>query len=147
MNTIKDRILGIIEANGMTQYRFETLCGLSSGYIKSIGEDVGSTKLAKILSKFPNISPDWLILGEGPMFKKDITSEAHQEEEGGTNANSDGHDVLNKSKKYDFDVEEEIRQLRNEVERLKERLEVKNEEIDFYRATISSALKIKKDEE
>lgn len=71
MNTIKDRILGIIEANGMTQYRFETLCGLSSGYIKSIGEDVGSTKLAKILSKFPNISPDWLILGEGEMLRKD----------------------------------------------------------------------------
>lgn len=61
----------IIEANGMTQYRFETLCGLSSGYIKSIGEDVGSTKLAKILSKFPNISPDWLILGEGEMLRKD----------------------------------------------------------------------------
>lgn len=72
MNTIKDRILGIIEANGMTQYRFETLCGLSSGYIKSIGEDVGSTKLAKILSKFPNISPDWLILGEGEMLRKDV---------------------------------------------------------------------------
>lgn len=71
MNTIKDRILGIIEANGMTQYRFETLCGLSSGYIKSIGEDVGSTKLAKILSKFPNVSPDWLILGEGEMLRKD----------------------------------------------------------------------------
>jgi len=71
MNTIKDRILMIIEANGMTQYRFETLCGLSSGYIKSIGEDVGSTKLAKILSKFPNISPDWLILGEGEMLRKD----------------------------------------------------------------------------
>ena len=63
----------IIEANGMTQYRFETLCGLSSGYIKSIGEDVGSTKLAKILSKFPNISPDWLILGEGEMLRKDDT--------------------------------------------------------------------------
>ena len=61
----------IIEANGMTQYRFETLCGLSSGYIKSIGEDVGSTKLAKILSKFPNISPDWLLLGEGEMLRKD----------------------------------------------------------------------------
>ena len=73
MNTIKDRILMIIEANGMTQYRFETLCGLSSGYIKSIGEDVGSTKLAKILSKFPNISPDWLILGEGEMLRKDDT--------------------------------------------------------------------------
>ncbi len=147
MSTIKERIIEIIEAKNTNLYSFERQCGFSNGYIKSIKEDIGSTKIEKILRVFPDISPTWLVLGEGPMFKKDISSEAHQEEEGGTNANSDDHDVLNKSKKYDFDVEEEIKQLRNEVERLKERLEVKNEEIDFYRATISSALKIKKDEE
>lgn len=146
MSTIKERIIEIIEAKNTNLYSFERQCGFSNGYIKSIKEDIGSTKIEKILRVFPDISPTWLVLGEGPMFKKDIPSEAHQEEEGGTNANSDGHDVLNKSKKYDFDVEEEIKQLRNEVERLKERLEVKNDEIEFYRATISSALKIKKDE-
>lgn len=147
MNTIKDRILMIIEEKGMTQYRFELLCGLSSGYIKSIGEDVGSTKLAKIMSKFPDISPEWLILGEGSMFRSE-SSEATEESTNHPEIdNSNNNVVLNNSKKYDFDAEDEIRQLRYEVERLKERLEVKNDEIDFYRATISSALKGKKDEE
>ena len=145
--TIRERIFAFISTIKTNNFAFEKKCGLSRGYLGAIKSDIGSTKLEQILRAYPELSATWLVLGEGPMFKKDISSEAHQEEEGGTNANSDGHDVLNKSKKYDFDVEEEIRQLRNEVERLKELLNVKNEEIDFYRATISSALKIKKDEE
>ena len=145
--TIKERIFEFISTIKTNNFAFEKKCGLSRGYLNAIKSDIGTTKLEQILRAYPELSATWLVLGEGPMFKKDISSEAHQEEEGGTNANSDDHDVLNKPKKYDFDVEEEIRQLRNEVERLKERLNVKNEEIDFYRATISSALKIKKDEE
>ena len=145
--TIKERIFEFISTIKTNNFAFEKKCGLSRGYLNAIKSDIGTTKLEQILRAYPELSATWLVLGEGPMFKKDISSEAHQEEEGGTNANSDDHDVLNKSKKYDFDVEEEIKQLRNEVERLKERLNVKNEEIDFYRATISSALKIKKDEE
>lgn len=146
--TIKERIFEFISTIKTNNFAFEKKCGLSRGYLNAIKSDIGTTKLEQILRAYPELSATWLVLGEEPMFKKDISSEAHQEEEeGGTNANSDGHDVLNKSKKYDFDVEEEIKQLRNEVERLKERLNVKNEEIDFYRATISSALKIKKDEE
>ena len=150
MSTIKERIIEIIEAKNTNLYSFERQCGFSNGYIKSIKEDIGSTKIEKILRVFPDISPTWLVLGDGPMFKKDITLEVPQnEEEGenqGTNDNSEAKPALKKSKKYDFDAEEEIRQLRYEVERLKERLEVKNDEIDFYRATISSALKGNKDE-
>lgn len=144
--TIKERIFEFISTIKTNNFAFEKKCGLSRGYLNAIKSDIGTTKLEQILRAYPELSATWLVLGEGPMFKKDISSEAHQEEEGGTNANSDGHGVLNKSKKYDFDVEEEIKQLRYEVERLKERLEVKNDEIDFYRATISSALKGNKDE-
>ena len=71
MSTIKERINQLIELKGLNAYRFEVSCGLSNGYIKSIGEDVGSTKLEKILRKFRDISPDWLILGEGEMLRKD----------------------------------------------------------------------------
>lgn len=72
--------------------------------------------------------------------------EAKDSENKPINDNSDVPDTLNKPKKYDFDVEEEIRRLRYEVERLKELLQVKDEEINFYRATISSALKGNKDD-
>ena len=150
MNTIKDRILAIIEEKGMTQYKFELHCGLSSGYIKSIGEDVGSTKLAKIMSKFPDISPEWLILGIGSMYRDESTETTGESDEGSTNHpandNSDDKAVLNNSKKYDFDVKEEIVMLRHEVEQIKALLLVKDDEINFYRTTISSALKGSKDE-
>lgn len=71
MSTIKDRIYEIIEAKGTNAYAFEKACGLSNGYLKSVKEDVGSSKLEMILRKFKDISPDWLILGEGEMLRKD----------------------------------------------------------------------------
>lgn len=73
MSTIKDRIYQIIEAKGMNPYTFEKKAGLSNGYLKAIKEDIGSSKLEIILRKFPDISPDWLILGEGEMLRKDDT--------------------------------------------------------------------------
>ena len=73
MSTIKERISQIIDYKGMNAYSFEKYCELANGYIKSINVDVGSTKLERILRKLPEISPDWLILGEGEMLRKDDT--------------------------------------------------------------------------
>ena len=71
MSTVKERIYEIIEAKGMNAYTFEKTCGLSNGYLKAIKEDIGSSKLELILRKFKEISPDWLLLGEGEMLRKD----------------------------------------------------------------------------
>ena len=71
MSSIKDRIYQIIEEKGMNPYTFEKKAGLSNGYLKAIKEDIGSSKLEIILRKFPDISPDWLILGEGEMLRRD----------------------------------------------------------------------------
>ena len=71
MSTIKERISQIIDYKGMNAYSFEKYCELANGYIKSVNVDVGSTKLEKILRKLPEISPDWLIMGEGEMLRKD----------------------------------------------------------------------------
>lgn len=73
METIKERIYKIIERKGLNVYSFEKTCGFSNGYLKSIKEDVGSSKLESILRKFDDISPAWLILGEGEMLRKDDT--------------------------------------------------------------------------
>lgn len=71
MSTIKERINQLIDYKGMNPYSFEKYCDLANGYIKSVNIDVGSTKLEKILRKIPEISPDWLLLGEGEMLRKD----------------------------------------------------------------------------
>ena len=149
--SVKERIILFIKKKGLSHKKFEMAAGLSNGYIGNIRHCPSTDKLSKILGAFPELNRTWLLTGEGEMLNQELSKTDVQkpkdEENQSSNDNSAAPDVLNKPKKYDFDVEEEIRQLRNEVERLKALLNVKNEEIDFYRATISSALKIKKDEE
>ena len=69
-----DRIIQIIENQHISLANFETKCGLSSGYLSkmkkrsaSVGEDI----LCKILEYCPNISPGWLLTGEGCMYRTD----------------------------------------------------------------------------
>ena len=147
----KERIILFIKKKGLSQKKFEKAAGLSNGYINSLRRSPTAEKMRSIIDAFPEINPQWLLTGEGEMLNQELSKPDVQKPKDEENQpsidNSAAPDVLNKPKKYDFDVEEEIRQLRNEVERLKALLNVKNEEIDFYRATISSALKIKKDEE
>lgn len=147
MSTIKERIIQLIEVKGLNPYSFELQCGLSNGYIKSINVDVGSTKIEKILRKFPELSPTWLILGEGPMFEIPEQKERKEGENQAANGNSESIRPLNNPKNRDLDVEDGIRQLRYEVERLKALIQAKDEEINFYRTTIASALQGRKDKE
>lgn len=149
--TVKERLMIFIKKKGLSHKRFEIAAKLSIGYVSNLRRSPSAEKLVSIFSAFPDLNKTWLLTGEGEMLNQEMPEttekEAKDSENKPINDNSDVPDALNKPKKYDFDVEEEIRQLRNEVERLKALLNVKNEEIDFYRATISSALKIKKDEE
>ncbi len=149
--TIKERIYEFISTIKTNNFAFEKKCGLSRGYLDAIKSDIGSSKLELILRAYPEISPTWLVLGEGPMFKQDIPSEAPQNDENGenqgTNDTSDAKSALKKSKNYDFDLEDEIIKLRHEVEQVKALLQVKDDEISFYRTTIASALKGNKKDE
>ena len=148
--SVKERIIIFIKRKGLSHKKFEMAAGLSNGYISNLRHCPSADKLSKILGAFPELNRTWLLTGEGEMLNQETPQttekEAKESENKPINDNSDEPDALNKPKKYDFDVEEEIRQLRYEVERLKELLQVKNDEIEFYRATISSALKGNKDE-
>lgn len=149
--TVKERLMIFIKKKGLSHKRFEIAAKLSIGYVSNLRRSPSAEKLVSIFSAFPDLNKTWLLTGEGEMLNQELSKTDVQkpkdEENQSSIDNSAAPDVLNKPKKYDFDVEEEIRQLRNEVERLKALLNVKNEEIEFYRTTISSALKIKKDEE
>lgn len=70
MSTIKERILQIIEGKHLSPHAFEVKCGLTNGYVKNINEEIGSKKMESILKTFPEISAEWLLLGEGEMLKK-----------------------------------------------------------------------------
>lgn len=74
---MKDRIKQLMESQHMSQQTFADFIGISSPTLSSIFN--GRTKptiytVEAIRSKFPTISLDWLMYGNGPMFKDDTSS-------------------------------------------------------------------------
>lgn len=64
---IKERINEFRDAKGLSVKAFEQEIGISNGLwekAKSLSEDV----LIKILARYPEINPCWLLKGEGDMF-------------------------------------------------------------------------------
>lgn len=66
--TTKDRLLKYIEHTGLATSRFESLCGLSNGYVRNLKTQIGADKLSNILNAFPELSKIWLLTGEGSML-------------------------------------------------------------------------------
>lgn len=66
--TTKDRLQKYIEHTGLATSRFESLCGLSNGYVRNLKSQIGEDKLSTILNAFPELSKIWLLTGEGSML-------------------------------------------------------------------------------
>lgn len=66
--TTKDRLLKYIAHTGLATSRFESLCGLSNGYVRNLKSQIGEDKLSAILNAFPELSKIWLLTGEGSML-------------------------------------------------------------------------------
>ena len=64
----KTRLMQFIKHLGMSTRAFETRCGLSNGYIRSMRKGLGTDKLNNVLQEFPELSRDWLLFGEGEML-------------------------------------------------------------------------------
>ncbi len=74
---MKDRIAKIIKSRGLTSAKFAEEIGVQASGISHIlsGRNNPSTELIlKILKRFPEISSDWLLLGEGPMYRNESTT-------------------------------------------------------------------------
>ena len=66
--TIIDRIKQIIEYLDIPVSRFCNEVGVANGFFDKV-KSVGSDKILKILKRYPEISAEWLITGEGMMLK------------------------------------------------------------------------------
>ncbi len=66
---LKDRLDLIIKELGLSGRQFEKECGLPTGSYSSISDGIGANKLKQILIKYPQISLEWVIMGNGDMFK------------------------------------------------------------------------------
>lgn len=85
---IVDRIKQIIEYKGISARQFCLKIGVANGFLDKV-KDVGSEKVAKILCAFPEINPEWLLMGEGSMLRPQANRTGHvvvsNDFKGGTN--------------------------------------------------------------
>lgn len=71
---VLDRIKKYIDFKGVTIAAFERSIGMSNAsFGKSLKNKgaIGSDKIEKILSVYPDLSPSWLLTGEGSMLCSD----------------------------------------------------------------------------
>lgn len=73
--TIKEKILAFLERKGINKADFYAETGIEPSNFKGRNKDSlpGSAMLVKILTKYPDLSADWLLTDEGEMIKKKQT--------------------------------------------------------------------------
>ena len=69
--SVKERLIIFMKYKGLAQGRFEKDVGLANGYISKLRHSPTATKLQKIVSKYPELNPQWLMTGEGEMLNDD----------------------------------------------------------------------------
>ena len=72
ITTIKQRVLQLLKDKGITVSNFFPSIGESYANFtgKRLESSLSSDTLGIIISKFPDVNTDWLITGEGEMYKK-----------------------------------------------------------------------------
>ena len=79
LTMILDRIKQFIDSKGIAVSAFEKSIGMSNAsFGKSLksGGAIGTDKLENILSIYPELSPIWLVTGEGNMLRESIPQKA-----------------------------------------------------------------------
>ncbi len=73
----KSRIQKLLEISNKTLGQFSEMIGIKNSTLSHILNDRNKPSLdvlKKILQRFPEISSDWLILGQGPMYRHETKS-------------------------------------------------------------------------
>ncbi len=70
---IKQRIIQFIDFKGFEKKKFFESLAISASNFRSqsLFSEAGGDVIAKISSHYPEINPEWLLSGNGPMFKSD----------------------------------------------------------------------------
>lgn len=76
ISTIKDRILTFLEFEGIKKADFYSTTGISDSNFKgkNLSSQLGGDAIVKVLTSYPNLSADWLLVGSGDMLKPDSNS-------------------------------------------------------------------------
>ena len=127
--TISERVKLFIEHKGITVNKFSDNVGTSNSYFNKLIKNnttIGSDKIESILRAYPEINPEWLIIGSGNMLKNqniDIVLE--------NNTNNSLCKKENEILKMNIKVHEET------INMLREKIEFLNEKIEFLKKDIN----------
>lgn len=69
--SVKERLKTYTKYIKITISDFEKSLGVANGYVNSISKSVGLDKVELILEKYPNLSIEWLLTGQGSMIRPD----------------------------------------------------------------------------
>lgn len=67
--TVKDRLIKLANVTSKSIRDFEQKCSLGNGFMNKSNGNITSDKVKSIVKVFPNLNLDWLIMGDGDMFK------------------------------------------------------------------------------
>lgn len=87
---MKDRIKNFIAAERLTPARFADIIGVQPATISHIISERNRPSLEfiqKMLASFPNLNPEWLIAGNGNMYKEQATPHIFETEKLPVNQN------------------------------------------------------------
>jgi FtsZ-binding cell division protein ZapB len=65
---VRSRILKYLEYKQISKYRFYKEVGVANGFLDKEGS-IGTDKCEKICYCYPDINPEWLLLGKEPMLR------------------------------------------------------------------------------
>lgn len=81
---IKSRIIQFIEHQGIKRDDFFNRVGIASSNFRGLGasSELGGDKIVKILTEYPDINSEWLLLGFGEMLKSNDKNEDNHSQKG-----------------------------------------------------------------
>lgn len=113
-NTLEIRILEVFKHSSMNRQDFVFKLGISNAVLSHLSSGrnkAGTDLVVQILTQFPDINPDWLILGNGVMLR----SESKQSNEKLKNELLERLNLLNKAA---HSLEKELESIQKHIESL-----------------------------
>ena len=119
----KERLKKYVKSQGLTISAFEKAINVSNGYINSISKGIGGENLMAIIEKSPNLNINWLLTGEGEMFKRTEKGGISQTISGDNNTMSGNDTYIGNNDK------ETIKELKERLSEAERKLEEKDQQI------------------
>jgi transcriptional regulator with XRE-family HTH domain len=141
MGDIKSRLDYFLNNQNISKQDLEIYIGVSSGVVgKFINgkSEIGVNKIAKILERYPKLSSDWLMRGQGEMLNNsktfiETTTNNNLQGNNNTNGSASVHSEKNSGV---IQAPVTVNGLTNEIEILKQKVELMSQQLEDAKSQI-----------